>query len=297
MENKEKLEKVFFWEDTLAIINENDKEWLMQMANEGDIHAAYILVYGMHTKYRTWEDTFINEETGESVTVNRTEIIEGSIFPRDEAEEARLVQMIFDAKDQMSDEELKMASCLPVDALPLLLERIRRGDDEAAFYIDDPKILQDLCEKGNKTAAEQMGYKYDAGNEENGIFVNPRKAKEYFDMAGEDYEFQMPSQDPHEADYFLRGSAQELAQVKALVDQLTQRYGDPDNEFGLFVPMEVLMHHLVGSKHYEGNLLRMNTDDPACIVLHAEANGMRPLFYALRQKFPNLDIEMQETDI
>ena len=297
MENKEKLEKVFFWQESVSVFNENDKEWLMQLANEGDIRAACVVVEGMHAKYRAWEDEFTNDDTGETVTLNRWELIDGSTFEPDEAEEARLVQMIFDAKDQMSDEELKIASCLPIDALPLLLERIRRGDDEAALYIDDPKILQDLCEKGNKTAAEQMGYKYDAGDEENGIFVNPRKAKEYFDMAGEDYEFQMPSQDPHEADYYLRGSAQELAQVKALVDQLTQRYGTPDNEFGLFVPMEVLMHHLVGSKYYEGNLLRMNTDDPACIVLHAEANGMRPLFYALRQRFPNLDIEMRETVI
>ena len=53
---------------------------------------------------------------------------------------------------------------------------------------------------------------------------------------------------------------------------------------------------LVGSEYYAGNLLKMNTDTPDCIVLHAEANRMEPLLYALRQAFPNLDIEMQETE-
>ena len=41
----------------------------------------------------------------------------------------------------------------------------------------------------------------------------------------------------------------------------------------------------------------MNTDDPECIVLHAEANTMEPLLYALRQTFPNLKIEMKETKL
>ena len=35
---------------------------------------------------------------------------------------------------------------------------------------------------------------------------------------------------------------------------------------------------------------------PDCIVLHAEANRTEPLLYALRQAFPNLDIEMKETE-
>jgi len=69
----------------------------------------------------------------------------------------------------------------------------------------------------------------------------------------------------------------------------------PWNELGLYVPMEILMKTLVGSKYYVGNLLTMNTDNPECIVLHAEANKMEPLLYALRQAFPNLNIEMKKT--
>ena len=37
----------------------------------------------------------------------------------------------------------------------------------------------------------------------------------------------------------------------------------------------------------------MNTDNPECIILHAEANKMTPLLYALRQAFPHLNITMR----
>ncbi len=61
--------------------------------------------------------------------------------------------------------------------------------------------------------------------------------------------------------------------------------------------MNILMNTLVGSRYYDGNLLSMKTDNPECIVLHAEANKMEPLLYALRQAFPNLEIEMKETKL
>jgi hypothetical protein len=138
---------------------------------------------------------------------------------------------------------------------------------------------------------------YDKGDEENGIFRNPVKARRYFKLAGKKYEYEPEEENPHEADYFLRGSAEELAAVKTLVDELTQKYGDAFNEFGLYIPMNILMKTLVGSRYYDGNLLTMNTDDPECIVLHAEANTMEPLLYALRQAFPNLEIEMKETKL
>ena len=297
MSIKEKVESVFFCKESLGVFNENEKEALMKMACEGDLHAACVLVEGMYFKYRSWDEPFINEETGETVLLTRSELIEGSTFEKNNAEEAKLIEMIFSAKDKMSDEELKMACHLPIDTLPLLMERIRRGDDEAALYIDNPEILYDLCEKGNKFAAEQLGYKYDAGDEKNFIFIKPYMAKEYFNMAGVDYEYQKREEDPHEADYYLRGSTEELDRVKDIIDRLTQRFGDPNNELGLFLPMEHLMFYLVGSNYYEGNLLRMNTDDPTCIVLHAELNDIKSLLYALRFRFPKLDIEMKETAI
>ena len=171
------------------------------------------------------------------------------------------------------------------------------SSDDVATFSDDPAILQELCDNGSKSAALKLGHLYDKGDEKNGIFRHPLKAREYFKMAGEKYEYEPEEENPHEADYFLRGSAEELAAVKTLVDELTQKYGDAFNEFGLYIPMNILMKTLVGSRYYDGNLLSMNTDDPECIVLHAEANKMEPLLYALRQVFNNLEIEMKETKL
>ena len=178
-----------------------------------------------------------------------------------------------------------------------ILVAIESPDVDVINPIHDPAILQELCNNGSKSAALKLGQMYDKGDEKNGIFRNPLKAREYFKMAGEKYEYEPEEENPHEADYFLRGSAEELAAVKTLVDELTQKYGDAFNEFGLFIPMNILMKTLVGSRYYDGNLLTMNTDDPECIVLHAEANTMEPLLYALRQAFPNLEIEMKETEL
>ena len=178
-----------------------------------------------------------------------------------------------------------------------ILIAIGSPDVDVINPIHDPAILQELCYNGSKSAALKLGQLYDKGDEENGIFRNPVKARRYFKLAGKKYEYEPEEENPHEADYFLRGSAEELAAVKTLVDELTQKYGDAFNEFGLYIPMNILMNTLVGSRYYDGNLLTMNTDDPECIVLHAEANTMEPLLYALRQAFPNLKIEMKETKL
>ena len=178
-----------------------------------------------------------------------------------------------------------------------ILIAIESPDVDVINPIHDPAILQELCNNGSKSAALKLGQMYDKGDEKNGIFRHPLKAREYFKMAGEKYEYEPEEENPHEADYFLRGSAEELAAVKTLVDELTQKYGDAFNEFGLYIPMNILMKTLVGSRYYDGNLLTMNTDDPECIVLHAEANKMEPLLYALQQAFPNLKIEMKETKL
>jgi len=178
-----------------------------------------------------------------------------------------------------------------------ILIAIGSPDVDVINPIQAPAILQELCNNGSKSAALKLGQMYDKGDEKNGIFRHPLKAREYFKMAGEKYEYEPEEENPHEADYYLRGSAEELAAVKTLVDELTQKYGDAFNEFGLYIPMNILMKTLVGSRYYDGNLLSMNTDDPECIVLHAEANTMEPLLYALQQAFPNLEIEMKETNL
>ena len=174
---------------------------------------------------------------------------------------------------------------------------IESPDVDVINPIHDPAILQELCNNGSKSAALKLGQMYDKDDEKNGIFRNPLKAREYYKLAGKRYRYKTEIEDPHEADYFVRGSAEEIVAVKTLVDELAQKYGEPENELGLYISMNILMKTLVGSHYYDGNLLTMNTDDPECIVLHAEANRVEPLLYALRQAFPNLDVEVKETKL
>ena len=301
METKDKeikanvLKDIFYGDKCLNILNEEDKGWLIQLAEDGNIHAIYCLIDGMQHQYRSWTEPFIDEDTNKEVEIERSEMVDGTTFVQEACEMERLTQMLYDAKGQMSDDELKRVCFLDIDTTPLLLERIRRGEEDAACCIKDPAVLLDLCEKGNKIAARELGYLYDRGDEERGIFRNPEKAQEYFEMAGEEYEYEPEEDDPHEADYFLKGSAQELSAVKTLVEELARQYGDVGNECGLYIPMGVLMNVLVGSPYYEGNLLSMDTHNPECIILHAEANRCEPLLYALREAFPYLNIEMMGT--
>ena len=282
-----------------SLIEPADKKWLMERAEEHeDIGAIYCLLHGMHRKYEFWNETFVDEDTHEEVSLLRPEIVEGSTFEKNEGEEERLIQMVMEQKHRLSVEELTKLCFEIDDNKELLLERIKKGDEEAAFFIDDPVILQELCDKGNKTAAEQMAYKYAYGDEANGIFIDYVKAAEYMKLAGEEFDANdyREDADPHDFKYTLKGDAETLGAIRTIVDNLCQRFGTPGNELGMFVPLGTVMRKLVGSSHYEGNILSMEQPTPDCLILNTEANKGEPLLYALRQRYENLNIEMKKAE-
>lgn len=176
--------------------------------------------------------------------------------------------------------------------------------EEQAFCIDDPAILQELCDKGNKYAAYELYRKCMYGDEENGIFINKREAKHYFDLAGDlpqQYEEEWDDVDdpgeecPEEFRYTLTGDAQTLDAVETLINDLCQQFGTPGNELGLFVPQQILMKLLVGSDsiYYRGNVVSMERQASDRLVITTEADKGEPLLYALRECFENLDVEMK----
>ena len=81
-----------------------------------------------------------------------------------------------------------------------------------------------------------------------------------------------------------------------MILSLCQRFGTPDNELGMFVPLGALMKMLVGARYYKGNVISMNLESLDCLTFHIEANSGYPLLYALREAFPNLTVEMKETE-
>lgn len=177
-------------------------------------------------------------------------------------------------------------------------------DEELVSFINDPTTLQELCDKGNKYAAYELYHKCMCGDEENGIFINKREAKEYFDLAGdvpqqyeeEWNEVEDPGEEfPEEFCYTLTGNAQTLDGVEKLINDLCQQFGTPGNELGLYVPQQMLMKLLVGSDsiYYRGNVISMERQAPNTLEITTEADKGEPLLYALRECFENLNVEMK----
>jgi hypothetical protein len=194
------------------------------------------------------------------------------------------------------------------------LALINVGEESEAQYIDDPATLQELCDKGNKYAAWELYWKHFYGDAEHGIFINRKRAREYYDLALErGYELYEDGSDawddrddpgeefPEEFCYTLTGNAQTLDGVETLIRDLCKRFGIPENEedgLGLFVPQRMLMKVLVGSdtEYYRGNIQYLERETPDRLVITTEADSGEPLLYALRQCFENLKIEMKSEE-
>ena len=250
-------------------------------------------------------EKFVDEDTNEEVEFLCTEILEGTTFTKEEGEQEALIQELFDAKESMSDEELEMGRILLYDiyTTPLALELVRRGKENTASYIRDPKVLLDLCEKGNKYAARELYKKFRCGDEEHGNFIDKEKAKKYYDLARDilkewdewDDNDDAGEEFPEPFIYELSGDHATLNAVSTLIDDLCQRYGTPDNECGLFVPQQILMKTLVGSDsvYYRGNIMRKEFTSDTSLVIETESDNGEPLLYALRQCYENLSVEMK----
>jgi len=290
-----------------SLIEPSDKEWLMKLVEKReDVCAIYCLLYGMHHKYKFWMETFVDEDTNEEVELLRYEDVDGSTFEKNEGEEERLIQMVLEKKDRLTVEELTKLCSEIDDNQELLLERIKKGDEEAATLIKDPVTLQELNDKGNKYATYELYDKYWWGDEEHGIFIDRKRAREYYDLAGEiSYKAEWDDSDdpgepnPHTYEYVLTGNAATLDSVETLIRDLCNRLGIPQNEedgWGLFVPQRMLMKVLVGSdtEYYRGNIMYMEREAPDRLVITTEADKGEPLLYALRQCFVNLSVEMKE---
>lgn len=293
-----------------SLIEPADKEWLMKQVEEReDVCAIYCLLHGMHHKYKYWTETFVDEDTNMEVELLRYEDVEGATFEKSEGEEERLIQMVMEKKDRLTIEELTKLCSEIDDNQELLLERINKGDEEAAVFINDPAILQELCDKGNKWAAWELYFKNRYGDEEHGIFIHHKEARIYYDLALKlGYELDEDGNDawddtddpgeeyPSTYQYELTGNAETLNGVETLINDLCQKFGTPDNELGFYVPQRQLMKVLVGSdtEYYRGNVITMERESPDHLIITTEADNGEPLLYALRYTFENLNVEMKE---
>ena len=260
----------------------------------------------LKSHFHFWTEAFKDEETGEDVSIERRDILDAEFSD----EERQLIKAIAADIPNLTDEELlrfqeeiSYFGCRTKEQI--YIERVRRGEESMAEFIEGVPTLRELCDNGNKWAAYALYNKYRWGDEKHGIFINKERAKEYYDLTG-DIPYKEEWDDTDEAgeeypttyEYTLTGDAATLDGVETLIRDLCKRCGIPENEeggLGLYVPQRTLMKVLVGSDtvYYRGNILYMNRNAPDCLSITTESEQGEPLLYAFRQCFENLDVEFK----
>jgi hypothetical protein len=279
------LIEALFWgenfEQRFSHLLPEDEQWLLPFAKKNDPRAITLLLVGMENRYRIWDEEFTDEDTGEPFTVIHAEKMEGeTLFPRNDVEALRMLTDLCEDWQMTDRRDLFKAvntlRCCTKQDYTIILHRLA---DEAK----------------DKDAMSELAETYRYGDERNGIYINRGLAKEYYEKIGEQYnpEEDFTEDSPVETDYTLKGNAETLKGIRDTINDFCQRFGTPDNEFGMFVPLQPLMKLLVGSddEAYRGNVLRMEQKNDNTLVLHTESNNSGPLYYALHQCFPDLQIE------
>ena len=274
---------IFQEQKFLHLLQPEDKQWLLDLDR---VEADCIVLAGMYRSWRTWEESFTDEDTGETVTVERHEILTTPLFESHEGEVEALLEKVCTARGtlcKIKDIVWTLRTYTPLNYTRLLVDNIENlyGDRLWAY--------------------KEIGDLYRWGKEEFGFFIDKQKAKEYYDKAG------VTDENPHEDSddygepapciytYTVRG---DITALKELAEKIANKYGDVENELGLYVPINIFMYYLVGTdpKRYDycGNLLRVEEKNGALLLKIETERGQNAFDYALKAKFPKLEVEIEE---
>ena len=274
---------IFQEQKYLYLLQPEDKQWLLDLDRT---EADCIVLAGMYHSWHTWEESFTDSDTGETVTVERHEILTTPLFESHEGEAEALLEKVCKARDtrrKIKDIVWTLSTYTPLNYTRLLFDNIEN------LYAD------------RRWACKEIGDLYRWGKEEFGFFIDKQKAKEYYDKAGVADENPLNDSDEHDNPdpctytYTVRG---EITPLKELTEKIANRYGDTENELGWYVPMNIFMYYLVGTdpKRYDycGNLLSAEEKDGALQLMIETERGQNAFAYALIAKFPELEVEIEE---
>ena len=214
------LIEALFWgenfEQRFSHLLPEDEQWLRPRAKKNDVRAITLLLVGMENRYRTWDDEFTDEDTGEPFTVIHAEKIEGeTLFPRNDVEALRMLTDLCEDWQMTDRRDLFKA----VNTLRCCTEQ------------DYTIILHRLADEAkDKDAMSELAETYRYGDERNGIYINRGLAKEYYEKIGEQYnpEEDFTEDSPVETDYTLKGNAETLKGIRDTINDFCQRFGTPD---------------------------------------------------------------------
>ena len=275
---------IFQEQKFLHLLQPEDKQWLLDLDRT---EANCIVLAGMYHSWHTWEDSFTDEDTGETVTVERHELLATPLFESHEGEAEALLEKVCNDSDtcrKIKDIVWTLSFHTPLNYTRLLVDNVENlyGDDRLWAY-------------------KEIGDLYRWGKEEFGFFIDKQKAKEYYDKAGVTDENPLEDSDKHDNPdpctyiYTVRG---EITPLKELTEKIANKYGDTENELGWYVPMNIFMYYLVRTdpKRYDycGNLLSAEEKDGALLLMIETERGQNAFAYALKAKFPDLEVEIEE---
>lgn len=247
-------------------------------------------------RFRFWMEDFENEDTGEIVSVERRELLVAE--PADEEKE--ILKQICNGVKEANTEDLnafwhETSDFSNDDLFPVLQELSDRGDVHATDALNNIDRLWEMVQKGDKDAALYLANHYAYGNEEHGVFIDKKQAKELYDLAEwDDYDPNEESDNEYEvveSDYSLQGDPAELDKVEHDIRVLAEKFGVLDNGLGgMYVPFDILFKKLVGSPYYEGNITKMRRVAANNLLLHAESSASEPLLYAIKCYYPQIEV-------
>lgn len=163
------------------------KEELVRRMREGDNSAAILLYLGLvSNKYKTFTEDFEDEDTGETVKIERKIVTDECLFESEQSERKELETKISSIAGELSEKSLHMCWRLfEKDKLPI-------------------SIVSALADKGNSSALEWLGDYY-AGN-----FSS---------------DFQFPVDKIKAADYYGKAFQAGLSKEEYDLDSLRLEYG------------------------------------------------------------------------
>lgn len=297
----------------LDMLEAEDKQWLLALDN---LKADCIVLAGMYSKKcRYYDELFTDEDTGEEVVIERTELIDGTSWFERNKDEAQALYGKICAAD-LPDADVRMVVDW-VDATPFnekaIVEKKKRQMEKQipAQELGLSPLYGWIC--------EVLGDAYYYGEEHCGYYIDIAKAREYYAKAQEikhatgDETFMHwgnPMEDFDEKDwedyercpltchYSLSGPAEVLDKVRTFIEKLTEKYGMPDNEFGRYVATPILLQALLGIKseapNYWGNLLFMEDQPDGTLSLTMEVELTHVWPHVLEQGFPGIEVETEK---
>ena len=175
------------------------------------------------------------------------------------------------------------------------------NDQIAWNAFENPDELYRLWkEEENLLAGQFLANKYHWGDEKNGIFINPDKARQIYEEIGESYEdWDEQTNRDHtlqKTKFYIWGEEDELEPVNILWMQLGNYLIMEDEEIMTGYPVGMIMNLLVGSPWYEGMVDVLDVVLPTKLSFKAYLEKPEALLYAFKEAFPNLRI-IEEKDL